>query len=215
MKSKKPYKDLTGQRFGRLVVLSVVDSKAGANIPTKWLCQCDCGNLTEVQGCNLKSGVTKSCGCIQKELARNKHFRHGGKGSRLYTIWCHMRHRCENAWDKAYKYYGNRGISVCDEWHNYSVFKEWAYKNGYAEHLTLDRIDVNGNYCPENCRWATKKEQNLNKRTTVRIEYNGEIKTESEWADILGCPPQYVCRTILALEGRVTKGGEIVETYPS
>lgn len=212
---KKPYKDLTGQRFGRLVVLSVVDSEAGANIPTKWLCQCDCGNLTQVQGCNLKGEVTKSCGCLKRELSRQKKLLHGETRTRLYAIWSHMRHRCNFEWDKAYPYYGGRGIKVCKDWDaDYEAFRDWAYANGYENHLTLDRIDVNGNYCPENCRWATKQEQNLNKRTTVRIEYNGEFKTQSEWASIFDCRPQYVCQTILALEGRIAKGGEGVETNP-
>ena len=212
-KHKKPYKDLTGQRFGRLAVVSVVDSEAGANIPTKWLCQCDCGNLTQVQGSNLKSGVTQSCGCLQREMARERQLKHGKTGSRLYVIWSHMRHRCEYDWEYGYEHYGGRGITVCDEWKEFEPFYKWAIESGYADNLTLDRIDVNGNYCPKNCRWATQKEQNLNKRTTVRIEYNGEFKTESEWADIFSCHPQYVCRNILALEGRVTKGGENIETH--
>ena len=205
---KKPYKDLTGHRFGRLVVLSVVDSEAGTDTPTKWLCQCDCGNLTQVQGSNLKSGGTKSCGCLQREFAKQNGQTHGGTKTRLYTIWSHMRHRCHFEWDKAYPYYGGRGIKVCEEWNaDYASFREWAYASGYENHLTLERIDVNGDYCPDNCRWATKQEQNLNKRTTIRIEYNGEFKTQSEWASIFDCHPQYVCQTILMLEGRVTKGG--------
>lgn len=215
MKPKKPYKDLIGQRFGRLTVVSLVEAKSSASVPTEWICRCDCGNTTKVRGSNLLSGGTKSCGCLQKEIARNALFKHGDKNSRLYTIWCHMRHRCECVWEEGYPNYGGRGISVCSEWRNsYEAFKTWAHQSGYSDKLTIERIDVNGNYCPANCRWATPKEQNLNKRNTIRIEYKGETKTQTEWAEFFNCRPERVCRTILELEGRVT-GGKQNETHPS
>lgn len=117
----------------------------------------------------------------------NPNYKHGGKHTKLYEVWCSMRHRCNNPTDYAYKYYGARGIKVCKEWEkDYSAFREWALKNGYSEGLTIDRINVYKDYCPQNCRWATAKQQSDNKTTTKRIEYNGITKTLKEWSIYLG-----------------------------
>ena len=113
--------------------------------------------------------------------------------------------RCEKAADPAYKHYGGRGISICKEWHDYEAFRNWAISSGYDKTLTLDRINVNGNYEPNNCRWATHREQQLNRRNNVRVSFIGEIKTLSEWAEIFSCHPQNVCREILEREGRVIR----------
>lgn len=208
MKKKKPSKNLIGQKFGRLTVIDLVESDAGANIPTKWICQCDCGKETVVRGSNLQSGVTRSCGCLSKELLIERHFKHGGTGSRLYVTWQHMIRRCEKNTDRAYKYYGGRGISVHIDWHDYTAFRDWALANGYADDLTIDRIDVNGNYEPSNCRWISLKEQQKNKRNNVWVVFNNETKNICDWARELNCRPQSVYRVILEKEGRIKNGFE-------
>lgn len=179
--------DLSGQRFGRLVVL-YRDTKSKPSGGTKWICLCDCGNTKSVVATNLKNRRTRSCGCLQSELTSLRCKTHGdGSGCRLFRIWKAMKSRCYYERDVGYHLYGGRGISVCDLWRgSYASFKEWALKNGYSEKLTLDRIDPNGNYEPSNCRWATYKEQCNNKRGNVHITYNGETHTLSEWAEITG-----------------------------
>lgn len=116
----------------------------------------------------------------------NGHYKHGGKGTKLYEVWCSMKKRCESPSLVSYKYYGGRGISVCDEWKkDFTTFRNWAYENGYMEGLSLDRVDNNGNYEPSNCRWATMKEQANNQNHTLKIEYKGQTKTLTEWAEFL------------------------------
>ena len=179
MRCKPPLKiiDMIGKTFGRLTVIKRVPNK-GKN--ARWGCICSCGEYVEVDGCHLRNGGVKSCGCILKESKWNK--THGLSNSRIYEIWHGMKNRCDNG----NKNYGGRGITVCNEWKNsFDTFYEWALNNGYNETLTIDRIDVNGNYCPENCRWATITEQQNNKRTNVIIEYDGVSHTVSEWAKIL------------------------------
>lgn len=166
-----------GERYGRLIVLENHHPK------DEVLCICDCGKLKIARATNVYHGGTKSCGCLFNEGNNRKH---GGKSTRLYLIWKAMRERCNTPSCKGYKNYGGRGISVCEEWGNFVVFKEWAISNGYNDKLSLDRINVNGNYEPNNCRWATSKEQANNKRNNHLITYLGETKTMTEWAETTG-----------------------------
>lgn len=164
--------DLTGLRFGRLTVIEY----AGANAHRKkaWVCRCDCGNVLTVAGASLKNGNTKSCGCYKRDKLTDRNTTHGGTIDRLYGIWSCMKHRCNTPTYKKYKDYGGRGIRVCEEWENsYEAFKSWAMANGYDEtapfgECTIDRIDVNGNYEPTNCRWVDMKTQNNNMRRNCK-----------------------------------------------
>lgn len=181
---KKVFKDMTGERYGCLTVIRRgEDYICGDNRHTTiWICQCDCGNITQTTRTMLITGRKKSCGCMSHKFAQ----KHGECGTRLYRIWRSMLDRCENKSHIHYSGYGGRGITICDEWHSYLGFSEWAKSNGYQENLTIDRIDVNGNYEPSNCRWATTKEQGRNRRNNHFLTFNGETRTVSEWAEITG-----------------------------
>jgi hypothetical protein len=164
--------DYTNQRFGRLVVIERNGSK---NNRVVWKCKCDCGNVVDVVSQDLTRGHTQSCGCLFLETQTKRLTKHNGTHDRLYIVWQDMKKRCENPNNKSYKYYGARGIKVCKEWHDYSVFKEWAYNNGYDDKAkkfdcTIDRINVNGNYEPNNCRWVDMKVQNANRRNKKEVE---------------------------------------------
>ena len=138
-----------------------------------WRCKCDCGNVVSVQYSNIKSGATKSCGCLNREIHAKRNYKHGGnfrgKTERLYRVWRGMHERCENPDNISFKYYGAVGVSVCEEWKDYAVFRKWATEHGYSENAergqcTLDRVDPFGNYEPENCRWVDMKTQSNNRR---------------------------------------------------
>ena len=169
--------NLVGQSFGYLKVTDrVIDSK---HQKAYWKCTCSCGNETIVSTSDLRSGHTKSCGCKKFESHNSTH---GMKHSRIYQIWCEMKKRCYLQSSKSYPHYGGRGIRVCDEWiDNFPAFYQWSMDSGYSDSLTIDRIDTNGNYSPENCRWSTHSEQQRNRTNNLYLEYNGETQTLSEW----------------------------------
>lgn len=207
--------DITYQRFGRLTAAYRVDDayyKDGTH-HHRWLCFCDCGNCCIVLEGNLKSGVTKSCGCYRREVAsenQKKHLtKHNETHTRLYHVWCNMRRRCNNPTDDAYPHYGGRGIKVCDEWQTFIPFRDWSMEHGYdpnAKHgeCTIDRRDVNGDYCPDNCRWVNMLVQQNNKTNNRKYTWNGETKTIKQWAEELG-----IDRTTLTY--RIDKSGMTFE----
>lgn len=175
--------DLTGMRFGKLTVIEYLGRKHHSSY---WKCQCDCGNIVECYYGNLKRGTTTSCGCMRSFYARQSRNCHGESTSRLYKEWSTMKGRCYNKNASGYERYGGRGIRVCKEWGEYWPFREWAYSHGYEDNLSLDRIDVDGDYSPDNCKWITMFDQQSNKRTNRFIEYGGQKKTISQWARYLG-----------------------------
>lgn len=175
--------DLKGKVFGYWTVIERVENHPTAK-SAQWLCECECGTRRVIRAWALKHEKTKSCGCHKNDYNKT----HGGKGTRLYECWRHMRYRCENPNNQAYENYGGRGISVCNEWHDFAVFKKWALANGYDDSLTIDRIDVNGNYEPSNCRWAESKVQMNNRRNTKHYQYGGKSLTMSEWSQLTGIP---------------------------
>lgn len=175
--------DLTGKIFGRLYVCKPV-RKCGRN--NVYLCQCDCGNYTEVLQSNLIQGKSSSCGCYQKELASKRFSKHGKRNTRLYEIYYNMKSRCYNENNKRYDSYGGKGIAICQEWlDDFMNFYNWSMANGYSDELTIDRIDVNGNYCPENCRWASREQQSNNQRKTIFIEICGQKKSLKQWTNLM------------------------------
>lgn len=167
--------DLTGKRFGRLVVIR--DSGVRKSGSVYWECQCDCGNVTIVNSRSLRKNGQQSCGCYRG--AGNT--KHGMAGTRLYRIWSSMRTRCENKSSNGYDIYGGAGIKVCEQWKEFSSFSEWALSNGYAEDLTIDRIDCKKGYSPDNCRWVDRYEQANNRRNCLVFEKDGKKQTLAQW----------------------------------
>ena len=164
------HNDLNGMTFERLTVIGEGGRTKDRHI--LWECRCECGNIVNVSSRDLVTGHTKSCGCLQKDTIKTIRIKHGDRDARLYSVWKSMKKRCENPNCKSYKWYGAKGVSVCEEWHDYIAFKEWAIHNGYNENAeygqcTIDRIDPYGNYEPNNCRWVSMAEQAKNKRNSA------------------------------------------------
>lgn len=206
------FADLTGKRFGRYTVICEAERPPGKNNRHYWLCRCECGTEKVLDSASINKGAVVSCGCYQRERASKRayeqHLTHGKTGSRLYNVWMAMKARCFNPNVKAYPLYGGRGIRVCEEWtRSFQSFSEWATSHGYDETqkrgcCTIDRINVDGDYSPENCRIATQKQQCLNRRSNRRLTFNGETKTISEWSAQYGM-------SIRTLSDRLSYGWDI------
>ena len=179
---------MVGRKFGMLTVIA--DYGTDHRGEMMWICKCECGNITHpITGSVLRKGKSTSCGCYAKRLARERTATHKKSQTRLYGIWQGMKARCIRKTSPAYKWYGGRGIKICDEWKNdFQTFHDWAMANGYADNLSIDRIDVNGDYEPLNCRWSTQKEQSMNTRRTIRVEINGISKTLLALSEETGIP---------------------------
>ena len=200
---KKKYmkkEDYIGKKYGLLTVLEF--DHYGRKSQAYMKCKCECGNTAIVPIAGLKSGNNKSCGCLHAEVKRNivrnrkDQTTHGEAHIRLYRIWAHMKSRCNANGKSNGKRYADRGIKVCKEWQEYANFREWALSNGYDDNLSIDRIDVNGNYEPSNCRWASAKQQGRNRENTLYVDYHGEKMTLKDACEIAGIAYQTAYKRI-------------------
>jgi hypothetical protein len=188
--------NLEGKKFNLLTVIEYLGN-------SKWLCRCDCGNLKIAYGSDIKSGHTKSCGCL--------HTKHNKFGTRLYNVWWSMKSRCYYKNQKCYKNYGGRGIKVCNEWKdNFENFYNWAINNGYKEdakygECMLDRVDVNKDYCPLNCRFVDMKTQQNNRRNNKLITYNEQTKNLTQWSRTLNISKQTLLYRIYKAKWNIEK----------
>ena len=203
--------DMTGERYGRLTVLRFAGRASNGH--SQWLCKCDCGRETTVARSNLRTGKQVSCGCKRREQAGAMNYSHGGSNTRLYSIWTNMITRTTNPKGTAYNRYGGRGITMCPEWRNsFEAFRDWALANGYTDDLTIDRVDNDSGYRPDNCRWTTWHEQ-FNHRTDTRlITYDGETLSISQWAEKLNLPKSMLYQRFAAgwsAERALTEGAGI------
>lgn len=171
-----------GRKYGRLTVIKEIQGKHGRRM----LCKCDCGNKHESSLGHLRRGAIRSCGCLLSESSSKKGFKHGKCDTRLYNIFHNMKSRCANKSNPKFKNYGGRGIRICKDWSDFMTFRKWALNNGYTKNLSLDRKNNDGNYNPDNCRWATNTQQARNRRSNVIIEFNGTKKHLTDWAKETG-----------------------------
>jgi len=201
-------KDLSGQKFGRLKVICYSGEELQGS--SLWTCICDCGKTIQKTSRVLTSGNTRSCGCMLDDFRRSPKFerrirdgRETPSGKVIYRRWIGMRNRCNNPNDPSYIRYGGRGICVCEEWEdNFPAFLQWSYANGWAKDLSLDRIDNDGPYSPENCRWTSNIIQSNNKRNNHYLDWHGETKSVSDWGREVGIQPA----TII---GRLKRGWSV------
>lgn len=184
------FTNLIGKKYGELQIIEQI--KNDKNGHSKVKCKCSCGKTINVLLDNLKTGHSKSCGCKKGYMISKKKKTHGKCNTKLYKVWHNIKNRCYNKNNKRYKDYGGRGITICDEWLNdFMSFYNWAMNNGYKEGLSIDRINNDGNYEPNNCRWVTNKVQNNNKRSNRLLTHNKETHTITEWSKILNI--HYTC----------------------
>ena len=196
---------MIGKKYNKLTVIKVDDERSNEK-RKYYLCQCECGNMKSVRSDCLKSGQVKSCGCLNYKSRGD-----GRTKEKLYHVWASMKNRCNNPNDPHFEDYGGRGIRVCEKWngsHSYPEFKKWAYENGYKEGLSIDRIDVNGDYCPENCRWVSQKVQTRNLRCNISITYKNETHILSDWAEILNVNVNTLYSRIVKLDWDIDKAFE-------
>lgn len=186
--------NLTGQHFDRLTVLGLALDEPYKK--KKWLCRCECGNEVLVSASNLKSGHSRQCKSCQLKAVQNGNITHDQSYTKLYRVWNGIKTRCENPNSKSYPEYGGRGITLCPEWHDAATFLEWAWASGYHEGLEIDRIDNDGGYSPENCRWVPRKNNANNKRNCKFIEHNGESRTIAGWASYYAVNYKNLCRNL-------------------
>lgn len=178
----KTFKNLTNQKFGYLTAICL-DSKKSTKDHKYWICRCDCGKTRSLQTSQLTTGKVTSCGCQNQRAKKHSIIK---DHRRLYSIYSSMIARCHNPKSISYKYYGGKGITVCDEWKNsFENFSKWSNLNGYNDTLSIDRKDNSKGYCPSNCRWIPLSEQSNNKTTTVQYTHNGETHNLKEWSRIL------------------------------
>lgn len=179
-------KSLAGQEFGRLTVIKMTDKRSSDKCVI-WECLCSCGKRIEVAGARLTSGNVKSCGCLRSDVSREKLLKHGLRKHPLYQVWSDMKQRCNNAGNDAYKNYGGRGISVCEEWNgDFEAFYEWAMINNYRKGMELDRANNDDGYSPNNCRFVDRKTNARNRRSNVNVTYNNKEMTLAEVVEITG-----------------------------
>jgi hypothetical protein len=185
--SMKRIEVLPGEKFNRLTIISEAPKKGGMRY---FVCLCDCGNTITTRFVQLRNGESKSCGCLRNEQNIVASLTHGQSKSRLYSIWHGMKQRCENSNLKAYKFYGAKGITVCDDWKEFKGFSKWAETHGYSDNLTIDRIKNELGYSPDNCRWITQREQLRNTSRTRLITFNNRTMCIKDWADEIGITHQ-------------------------
>lgn len=199
--------ELKDQKFGMLTVIKQSEKKFANSRSILWDCSCECGNTTIVSGSNLKRGNTKSCGCVTKERIKNINSSHNLSNTNLYKTWKGIKTRCYNTKINHYERYGGRGIKVYEEWKNdFNSFYNWSMTNGYSDGLTIDRIDNNGNYGPNNCRWVDMKVQSNNTRTNRWVIYKEDTKTLAQWCEYLGLNNNMV-------SARLHRGWSIEKTF--
>lgn len=193
--------DWIGKKFNKLTVLDIERVQQGKYVRWMWTCKCDCGNVKKIRGEYVVSGHTKSCGC--NVLNNKSAMTHGESKTRLHMIWARMRERCSKTLTSPHKRYAGRGIKVCKEWDNYEAFASWAMSNGYNDTLSIERINNNWGYCPENCKWIERGLQARNRRTTMWVEYNGERMSLAEACEIAGMPYKQVFARIRYMDWSV------------
>ena len=200
--------DMTGMKINMWTVLECVGKNRYGSY--MWKCRCDCGTERIVEGSSVRTGTSAGCGCTRKKHNRGN-LKHGGKKERLYAVWRSMKDRCLNPNNKYYDRYGGRGISIYHEWMDYAQFRDWAFSSGYDKNApyrvcTIDRIDNDRDYCPDNCRWVTQKEQDNNRSSNhIITNSSGESKTLSEWSAITGIRKDTLRRRICVMHWNVDR----------